>query len=43
MEGNTRIKVLEERGVNVNTMERIILEIPKEANPMNPQSVAEWL
>jgi RHS repeat-associated protein len=33
MDGNTRIKVLEERGVNVNTLERIILEIPKEPIP----------
>jgi hypothetical protein len=30
MDGNTRIKVLEERGIDVNTLERVIIDLPKE-------------
>jgi len=30
MDGNTRIKVLEDRGIDVNTLERVILDSPKE-------------
>ncbi len=33
MDGNTRIKVLEERGVDVNKLERIIEDIPKIPEP----------
>ena len=30
MQGNTRIKILEERGVDVNQLERVILEAGEE-------------